>query len=120
MPTFKLLRGRHVTGRAKERKTFIAGKNDVIVTRHNLLKFNGAGVTPKFRKISDEDLGPAQAQSTDMRNSQAPPPQKPEPNDALNDMTVDQLKKLADEEEIDISGAKTKAELIERIRAFNG
>lgn len=118
MPTFKLLVGRHSVGSGLNRKIYDAGKNNIVVSAGDLCKFNRPGTPAKFRKISDEDLTSkdptVQAAVNDTK------PAGPAPEDTLNSMTVPDLRKLAEEEEIDLSGARTKEEIMEKIRRAAG
>lgn len=103
--TYKLLRGRHVEGRGDDRKTY--KRSDRITTDKDLLKFNKPGIAPKFELLS---IGREDAEET----GEAAPSLA---NDALEDLTVAQLRHIAEEEEIDLGGAARKDEIIARIRA---
>jgi hypothetical protein len=110
MATYKLLAGQHVEKDAEgNRKKYKAGQ--YVSSKLDLERRHG---TRKFRKISDDDVAPAVAKLDDPTQPKAK--RQPPVNDALDDMTVEQLKQLAEDDEIDLSGATRKADIIQKIR----
>lgn len=76
----------------------------------------------KFERLPDGGRGPRPtapiAAAPAAPNPPLPPPLKPLPN--LETMSEADLRRLADEEEIDVKSAKTKADLIKAVRASRG
>ena len=137
MPRFKILHGKHTQ---KEQvgtnpdgspvfRPVTYGRNtpkgDVVDSPSDLVaKFNSPGST-KFELIPEpaRHYAPpvAAVAPTPVTLAQATaaaytPPSKPL-TDALDQMSVGDLKKFADSEEIDLKGARTKEEMIRAIRA---
>jgi hypothetical protein len=96
---FKLLVGQH----AEHGRVYKAG--DIIETDYDLNRFN-APKAEKFQRITGEE---AQA-ITQSQAAQAPV------DETLESMTLQELRNLAAEEELDLGNAKTKAEIIAAIR----
>lgn len=115
MPKFRLLQGGHIEAGPKDPKT---GKptevsyrpGDVFDSKLNLdEKFNQADYPPKFERIfpgSTVSEGPvheaARAGFQDSTRAIAP----------LKNMTVHELKKFAEEEEIDLKGVNTQNQAV--------
>jgi len=104
---FLLERGSHVQADIKTGENVMYHKGDTFESTIDLRKFNIPGAT-KFRLIEgfEENLTAA-SQTTQPQNSE----------DTLNSMTVAQLRELAAEEEVDLSTASTKKEIIEAIQS---
>lgn len=88
---YQVLAGQHREGG----KTY--NKGDVVDSKTNLLRLNADGLDPKFRRV-EEDGNVAVA------------------NDGLDEMTVDDLKAFAAEEEIDLGKATRKEDIVSAIR----
>jgi len=98
---FKLLRGSHAHGGKKYR---CQGKNNIIHTNIELDKrFNSRGST-KFLRLSDEI--PEEYESPEE-----------EPQDDYELMSVEELREVADAEEVDLTGITAKSEIITAIKA---
>lgn len=89
---FQLLAGRHITGQKEERRIYRIG--DVIESDDDLVKRFGGD---KFQRVDDD------AKATDVNDSRRA---------TLEAMTLKELRKFADDEEIDLGGASRKNEII--------
>lgn len=122
---FKLLRGTHheakwdksVKPPVDRGRTYHAG--DVIETNFDLTTLNGGDPqTVKFEKVDDAtpatavDAVPVEIKSSVNTNAAAV-------DDTLDAMTVNELKEMAAEEEIDLGSAKSKAEILSVLRSFH-
>jgi len=87
MPRFEVLRGIHSEGG----KTYMVG--DIVDSRSDLSKFNIPDGPQRYRVISDTE------------------------NDSLDKLTVAELRKVAEEREVDISSATRRDQFINLIRA---
>lgn len=117
MPTYEVIEGRHSEGRGRTRKVYKRG--DRVTTPVDLeKKLNRPGYPPKFRRVDgvlpSQKLGPPNP--GDPYPTQLPPPQT-HGMDTLEAMTVEELRKYAAEEEIDLGPAKTKADILKAIKA---
>jgi len=104
--TFRLLRGRHqdATGTYSSNDP----KNNVIRTDEELDKrFNSQG-SEKFLRISEELV--------DTTPKATEPSSQEEAVDEYDDMSLDQLKEVADAEEVDIEGLTTEDEIRKALR----
>lgn len=136
---FRVLRGNHAEGTYPEGHPW-AGRaivyhiNDVVDSASNLSRFNNPGpLGPKFQRIYDPNLPAtdkiglglqeakkvehALAQDDGNGNPSFAPPIDNSQNNFLESMTVEELRKLAEEEEIDLPTKGSKSEIIKLIRA---
>lgn len=114
MPLFRVLRGRYVEGKTTDGKQRIYVQGDIIDSKSDLMRFNSPGAI-KFEKIESGRL----PENTPTLDSSTTAVIKKE-NDGLEAMSIAELRKMAEEEEIDIKAAKTKDQLVAAIRtAFN-
>lgn len=130
---YRVLVGSHAEGGKLYRQ------GELVNSKFELHKHNSAN-SIKFERIStslDElarqgvvpggivrspTMDPNQQQANpmlDQNNPPKPPPTVP-PMDSFDSMTVDDLKRFAEAEEIDLGKAKTKAEMIKALRDFAG
>lgn len=138
---YRILVGRHHERKNPNEKgiTYKAGENDIFESEKDMLKKNGIGGIAKFeevagstqtvqnpwmrmdgetakqfaermRRLADE------AEKTAEEESKQAHTKTEETGTPYEDMTIDELKKLANEEEINIKGARTKDEIIKMIR----
>jgi|TARA_R110000824_G_scaffold89320_4_gene219052 hypothetical protein len=102
--TFRLLRGGHIenspSGVGRTYK-----KGDIFESISDLLRFNQGPNSRKFEEIGS--VAPALPTSS---------PEAPSNVDTVTSYTVDELKIIADDEEIDISDCTSKEEIEERIK----
>lgn len=115
MPTYEVLAGRHSTGRGRNR--VVAKKGDLVTTHIDLEKrFNVPGFPAKYRKVEgvapSQKLGKIEPQPVNT----LPPPQT-HGMETLDSMTIEELRKYAAEEEIDLGQAKTKGQILDAIKA---
>lgn len=109
MATFRVLRGSH-SQREPDGTIKTYQRGDYVISDTDLAERLGVA---KFRKVSDDDM----EEKVAKKNDPGRPIVEPKPrNDGLDDMTVAQLKELADQEDYDLGNAKTKAEIVEAIR----
>lgn len=102
---FQLMAGSHCeTG--CDGHEYVYKKGEKFDSPANLLKLNEPGQRPKFRRLDDN------TPDRDDEGGQA--------DDVLDDMTVPQLRQLAEDDEIDLEGATLKAEIVAKIRAARG
>jgi hypothetical protein len=102
---FQLLAGRHCEiGCDGHEYTYTKGEK--FDSPANLLKHNEPGQRPKFRRMDDSVPDDA--------------PEGGQADDVLDDMTIPQLRQLAEDDEIDLEGATLKAEIVAKIRAARG
>jgi hypothetical protein len=143
MARYRLLRGSHIEAHFRlsnpkdpasavidESKVYQRG--DIIETEDDLLKYNGGPMDPKkFELVLDEltDLKSmlsarekleqrikvAQAAEEGFRTSQTDAAKYPA-NDTLESMSVAELRKYAEEEEIDLGAATKKDQILNIIR----
>jgi len=98
MRTFRLLRGKHINGG----KTY--KKGDLIHTTADLARFNCGPGSMRYQEINPvEEVAPAQSETP------APSPQEENSN---TDYTLEELRIIADDEEVDITGLTTKEEIV--------
>jgi hypothetical protein len=101
---FKVLHGIHSEGY----RTY--GVGTVVDSKSDLSKFNRPG-SVRFQQVPDDT--PTQEQAAQLaaeagaKDNTLPTP--------LKDMTVNELKRLAEDEEADLEGAKTKEQIIAAI-----
>lgn len=114
MPTYEVLAGRHAEGRGRTRKIY--KKGDLFTTHVDMeARFNRPGFPPKYRRV--EGVLPSQKLGSLPNVPQNIPPAQTHGMDTLEGMTVEELRKYAAEEEIDLGPAKTKAQILEAIKA---
>lgn len=101
---FQLLAGRHCeTG--CDGHEYVYTRGEKFDSPNNLLLKNEPGVKPKFRRLDENEPdhgpgGPAE--------------------DVLEDLTIPQLRQIAEDDEIELDGATLKADIIAKIRAARG
>ena len=100
MAKFRVLHGLHSEGG----RVYDAGS--VVDSKSNLLRFNQPGAV-KFQALPDSTL----LDSTPVSEPDT------EPTDLLENMTVADLRKLAEEEEINLDGTTRKDQIVAAIRA---
>lgn len=93
---FRVLYGVHAEGGKVYRK------GDIVESASDLLKHNIPGQAPRYGSL--DDVVPTESREK-------------EETEAYEEMTFAELKSYAEEGEIDITGATTKAQLIQKIRA---
>lgn len=99
--SFRIRRGAAVVdGKMYSAVNIKDGNPDLIYTDNDLSKHNTPGVAKKF--TSADDFEPTEEIQDD--------------DDGLDELTVDELKTHAKEEEIDLSGLTKKDEIIAKIR----
>ncbi len=118
---FRVLRGNHVTGSRKKGTYHKFTKGDVVDSTVDLVKRFG-GV--KFERLPD---GPDMAAVTEAARTgfsgadyESATAVAKKDDGAYGDMTIEELRLLAEEEEIDLGGAKSKAAIIAALRAARG
>jgi hypothetical protein len=128
MAKYRLLRGSHhetkwvQQGSEQVDEGTTYHKGDLIETDDDLLKYNsGDARSPKFERVLEgTEQVPDTVEALEVERSRieqriAELKGKPA-SDPLEDMTVADLRALADSEEIDLGEARTKAQIIEAIR----
>lgn len=108
MSKFRVLRGQHTESEKTDGTPRVYSRGDVLESKTDLLRHNSRAGEAKFERVGDDaettsDTGIA---SCDQRSS-----------NTLDDMTVEELRTLAAEEEIDLSESKTKRHIIAAILA---
>lgn len=120
---FRVLQGRHSEGTTEDGKPCVYGKGlelgDVVRSKSDLSKLNGVGVSPKFEFLQDyvprkELQAQHKKKIEEDKNSGNQDDPLEDPPDIAN-MTVAQLKELAAEKDIDITGLTTKPDLLGKI-----
>ena len=123
---FKVLEGKHIEGGHNDGKGnrvpgTVYSRGDVVETKDNLLRFNSGARRPKFEKL--DDAAPITQQSA---TPQAKPSTPHSPAVAvknqmafatLESMSVAELQKYCEGEEIDLGRAKSKDEILKVIKA---
>lgn len=121
---YKLLRGVH----SQEDGTFVAGVKgrDVFVNERDLTPvMNPPGSSPRVQVLgtvgsssphlpSDHPAAQAAKEGADTLFTDSG--REPPPDDGLDEMIVPDLKKLANDMEVDLSGATKKDQIIAKIR----
>lgn len=95
----------------KPRKIYHPG--ELIESKTDLLRLNGIHpMVPKYARAEDDvaAMVPLPYQTPDIRQASAAV------SDTLSDMSLDQLRKMAKAEDINILGLNTEEEIAERIR----
>lgn len=120
MPTYEVLAGRHSEGRGRTRKIY--KKGDLVTTHVDMeARFNRPGFPPKYRRVEgvlpSQKLGGLPKTGDSYPVPQNLPPAQTHGMDTLEGLTVEELRKYAAEEEIDLGPAKTKAQILEAIKA---
>ena len=100
MQTFKLVAGRHIHGKDENGKQIVFKPGDTVKSEINLIERFG---TDKFQLVDSKTLV-----------------SRSDPNDELAELTVRELRQYAEAEEIDVSTATKKSELIALITAAQG
>ena len=114
MTLFRVLHGRHVEGKTPDGKQRTYVQGDIVDSQSDLTCFNSPGAI-KFEKI---ESGRMPENTPALAGSPATVAEKE--NDGLEAMSLAELRKMAEEEEIDVKTAKTKDQVIATIRAaFN-
>jgi len=118
---YRLMMGQHSESVRDEkgelvqpRKNKVYNPGDIIKTTSDLLRLNGPGPQGvKFVLVGsvEEQMSP----EFHAMNAQAPGF-----DDGMDDMSLDELRKIAREEEIDLSGLSKKEEIIRAIRTAYG
>lgn len=112
MAHYRVLAGKHHVGTGVNRKVFKAG--DIVTTDSDLMQFNQPGAA-KF-EVVDSVGRPKTNKPVEKRiQSKATVPDIPL-GDGLGDMTVNELRAMAEEEEIDLGSASRKDEIVKAIR----
>jgi len=112
MTHYRVLAGKHHVGSGADRKVFKAG--DIVVTNNDLLQFNQPGAA-KFELVDSVGRPKSQKPIEKRVQPKAVTPDIPL-GDGLEDMTVNELRAMAEEEEIDLGSASRKDEIIKAIR----
>lgn len=100
MYRFKLLRGRHSDSNDSLGKPIIHKPGDTFESEYQLDSIHNSPGSTKFERLPDTaPIGVAAA------------------DDGYSSMTVTELRVLAAEEEIDLTGATRKVDVIDRIRS---
>lgn len=108
---FQLLVGTHV---GDDNKHYTAG--DIIETQTNLAaRFNEPNCPPKFRRLTEKEFAAEQENQAFRKQQEADKNKKP--GDGLDSLSLEDLRKLAEEEEIDLGKSKTKEEVLKAIRS---
>lgn len=112
LQAYRVLRGIHITGELNSSgKPRLAKRGDIIKTESNLLKFNALGAPPRFELVTGEALATLEKEET----ANAASPTNSEYLDTLTSMNKEELKKVAEAEEIDIRGLTRKEDIIDCI-----
>lgn len=102
---------------AKVERTY--KKGDKFWSDQDLLKFNGPNLSPKFRIIGEDEGRPPEPKRETVQPEAAPVPRKGR-SDAemaeLNAMTQKEIQDYAKNHNLDLSGAKTKDEMLKKLR----
>jgi len=111
--TYRVLRGIHITGELNSSgKPRLAKRGDIVKTQSNLLKFNAMGAPPRFELVTGDALATLEkAEAADSVTSAS----NSEYLDTLTSMSKEELKKVAEAEEIDIRGLTRKEDIIDCI-----
>jgi hypothetical protein len=131
---FRLLSGTHheakwdMTSRPSIDRGRTYYQGEVIETDNDLSIFNGRGTaSPKFALLSPETetVAEAAARGFNTIHKNAPTKSPPEPagpsnKDMLDTMTVNELRKFAEDEEIELGDAKTKEQILKVVREAVG
>lgn len=115
---FEVLHGCHSEGKDEHGKPILYRKGDTVNTNTDLRCMNGPN-SIKFRLVSTA--------GDEVNSPEVPTPPVPAPpqvsdtlateREVYEEMTVADLRNYAESEEIDITGAKTKKELVDAIMA---
>lgn len=123
MPVYKLLAGLHSHSKIPgKNKAHIYRKGDVFRSPTELEHLNQPPHSVKFARLPDNTVVPEESagvESSSPSSEESAQISKTQPNlstDTLDTMSVEELRRLAAEEEISLDGAKTKAQIIEAIR----
>jgi hypothetical protein len=121
MSLFRLLRGQHAQGHypqghPKVGNPIVYEAGDIVESDADLLFLNGkvGSLGPKFEVVHDDRL-----HATDRVNlakKEMPVDPASPQGDGLDSFTLDELKQLAEDDEVDLGKAKTKEQVIKAIR----
>jgi hypothetical protein len=107
--SYRVLRGLHITSELNSNgKPRVAKKGDIVRTESNLLKFNAPGVPPRFELATGEVTEESKSNSSVSYSNT-------EYLDTLSAMSKEELKKVAETEEIDIRGLTRKEDIMDCI-----
>lgn len=87
-------------------------KGKYFVTSKNIARHDPHGVKYKLIKVN---VDPKDAEKTN--NPPPPPPPESNTEETLSAMTIEELKRFAEEEEIDIDGLNLKRDIVDAILA---
>jgi hypothetical protein len=107
--TFKLLRGKHAEGKDENGKQIIYKMGSTFVSNTDLDKLHNKQNSTKFERISDKKL-----KITPKKHKVTLPDETPD--DELDTLTQSELMEYAETEEIDVSNARTKSDMVRVIR----
>lgn len=105
MPKYRLTQGTHYENETK----YIAGQ--IVESKRDLTLFNHPG-SVRFEKVGED--------AKDNPIPQAPTTKQSGAHETLLSMSVEELKQMAAEEEIDLGKAKTKSEIVDAISKAYG
>ena len=110
---FKVLRGIH----SESGRTYYAGS--IVDSKSDLLTMNHVSSTPRFQRV-ESDPSETHAAALKGYNTineiQSPKAKEPE-KDAFTTMTVDELRKFAEETEVDLGKARTRDQILVVLRS---
>lgn len=118
---FRVLRGSLSQKEPGSRVPTIYNRGEVFQTSRNLEIQNIPGAPPRFEQVPITT--PLTVKTPGIRGkvssgeSELPSSPQSQPSDTLDTMSIEDLRKHAAAEEIDLRGAKTKADIINVIRA---
>ena len=105
---FKVLRGMHAEGG----RTYEVGS--IVDSASDLCTLNYVSSAPRFQRVESdpEEVSAAALKGYDTINEM-----QPAKKDALDGMTVEELRKFAEESEVDLGKAKTREQILAVLRS---
>jgi len=118
---FRVVRGLHIEGRDENGKPIVYRKGDVVDSASDLTKFNSPNST-KFERVQEQEIDALQRDKNSpvhqaaLEGAAELAPDIAGLRDTLGEMTIAELRKLAEDEEIELSSTMNKTEIITAIR----
>lgn len=123
MPMFRVVNGSHSNGERDPAtgKLITYKKGEVFESKHDLVKTHNSNVSVKFERMPEGALPSrspvAQAAIAGASQALTPPGKSAFGSAELEVLTIEELKKLAEQEEIDLGKLTSKKDIIARIQS---
>lgn len=81
-------------------------------------KFDRENMPPKFQRVYDLVSNPPAEKAAPATQAVQPPPSPPKPD--LDTLSLEDLKRIAEDEEVDLKGLKSRDEILKRLKTVLG